>query len=67
MELNNISGLSNLESVGTDLSIKNNISLRDLCGIKTLLNLGGVAGSILISNKLFNPGEQDIISGNCSI
>jgi hypothetical protein len=42
-----------------------NYNLSDFCGIKPLLNANGVVGQTNISDNLYNPTEEDIITGNC--
>ncbi len=62
----NINGLSNITSVLYSLSITNNTSLTDLCGLTTLLSNNGLSGSYTVNNNGYNPSQQDIKDGNCS-
>jgi len=64
--LTNIDGLSNIISIGGVLWVLQNENLSDLCGIKNVLTINGVADHIWIHENLYNPSVEDIIAGNCS-
>ncbi|GHC54777.1 cadherin repeat domain-containing protein [Ulvibacter litoralis] len=65
--LSNIDGLSNLSTLTDNLFIEMNNNLTDLCGLQNLLTNGGLSGDYTVVNNAYNPTEQDIIDGNCSI
>ncbi|PVW15134.1 leucine-rich repeat protein [Marixanthomonas spongiae] len=64
-DLVNLDWLSSLYSV-EELIIYGNVELRDFCGITNLIS-NGYVGTYDVSNNGYNPTQQDIIDGNCSI
>ncbi|SDE63994.1 cadherin repeat domain-containing protein [Ulvibacter litoralis] len=65
--LTNIDGLSNLNFLLYHLQINNNINLTNLCGIQNLIVNGGLSNEYIVHSNAYNPTQQDIIDGNCSI
>jgi len=65
--LSTMGDLPNLTTIENDLVIIENNSLTDLCGLQTLLVNDGLGGSYSVYNNAFNPTQQDIIDGNCSL
>lgn len=65
--LESLEGLNNLTNVGHNLSVNSNISLTDFCALEELVVFGEIGGDLNIFNNPFNPTEQDIIDGNCSL
>lgn len=63
----NLDGLANLVSVNGFLNIIDNTLLADFCGLQPILTNSGVDNTLSISGNAFNPSEQDIIDGNCSL
>jgi len=63
----NIDGLSNLGSITSDLSIIENTSLTDLCGITYLLEQGPLCCNYYVGGNAYNPSESDILNGDCSL
>ncbi len=62
----NLDELFRLETVGKDLTIKDNENLSGYCGLYTLLSNNGLTGDYSISGNLINPTEQEIINdGPC--
>ena len=59
--------LSNLTTIEDDLLIIENNFLTDLCGIQSLIINEGLGGSYDVYNNAFNPTQQEIIEGNCSL
>lgn len=65
--LTTISGFQNLTTIVNDLVIIENNSLTDFCGLQTLFINDGLGGSYEVYNNAYNPTQQDIIDGNCSL
>jgi len=65
--ITNLDGLSSLNLVAGNLYIRANDDLNDLCGLTTLILGDGLGGSYYVSSNGYNPTEQDIIDGNCSL
>ena len=65
--LSNLGVLSHVTTIENDLVIIENNSLTDLCGIQSLLVNDGLGGTYLVFNNAYNPTQQDIIDGNCSL
>lgn len=65
--LTNLDFLNTITNVGGDLSITGNSLLDDLCGISPLVIGGGIGSNYIVSDNLYNPTQQDIIDGNCSL
>jgi hypothetical protein len=63
--LTNLNGLENLTTCNT-LQIWDSDLLDDFCAIEDLINNGTYGGYSVFGN-LYNPTEQDIIDGNCSL
>jgi len=61
-----LEGLTKLRSNGgkPDLSIWNNVKLKDFCAIKPLLN--DFTGIFSVTGNLYNPTRQNIVDGSCS-
>lgn len=62
----NLDGFTGLHSIEGALKIINNDNLSDFCGITNLITNGSV-GTYTVSQNWYNPTQQDIIDGNCSI
>tara|TARA_R110000851_G_scaffold81391_1_gene178713 strand:- start:3213 stop:4436 length:1224 start_codon:yes stop_codon:yes gene_type:complete len=65
--LTNLNGLSNLNTLGWELKVYFNDSLSNLCGLQKLLKEGKFQAGYYVYNNTYNPTEQDIIDGNCSL
>jgi hypothetical protein len=65
--LSNLGDLSQLTSIENDMVIIENNNLTDFCGLQTFLMDDGLGGSFTVYNNAFNPTQQDIIDGNCSL
>ncbi|MBL4663795.1 MAG: hypothetical protein JKY22_09650 [Flavobacteriaceae bacterium] len=65
-DLTNLDALSVLTTIGGNLAIINN-ELIDFCGLQPLLSNDGLGGNYLVTGNNFNPSQQDIIDGNCSL
>ena len=65
----NIDGLKNLNSVQRLVRIRSNSALDDLCGMTLLVQSGVPPGpnTFIVENNVYNPTEQDILDGNCSL
>jgi hypothetical protein len=62
----NLSGLENLNRLGQDLSIIGNVNLTDFCGLENLIN-NDFSGVYAVFSNAFNPTQEDIENGNCSL
>lgn len=65
-QLTTLNGLNNLSTIIGDLTITNNIQLRNFCSLQTVLNNVQV-NFYSVTNNFYNPTKANIISGNCSI
>lgn len=65
-DLRQLDALSSLDTVGGNLSIWTN-GLTDFCGLQNLLINDGLGGNYSVIQNVFNPTQQDIIDGNCSL
>jgi len=65
--IENLDGLTNISTVGETLNVTGNENLVDLCGLQTLLIGNGLDGPYQVSSNAYNPTQQDIIDGNCSL
>jgi len=63
----NLDPLSQLTSVSEGMEIVNNDLLDDFCGLTPLIVGNGLEGGLSTSQNAYNPTEQDIRDGNCSI
>ncbi len=63
--LENLNGLSS-SNIGVSIRVTNNDVLNDLCGIQLAL-VSGIDGSYTVNDNTYNPTQQDIIDGNCSL
>ena len=66
-KLENLDGFSSLIALNGRLKITTNGVLTDFCGLTNLLQNGQLGGAYIVSYNAYNPTEQDIIDGNCSI
>ena len=66
--LKNLNGFSNMVSIGQnhDMDIEENPNLEDLCGLQLILN-NGFSNNFIVANNQYNPSQQDIMDGNCSL
>jgi len=64
--LSTLDGLSSLTKVQGNFILRHN-SLTDFCGLQNLFNSEGVGGAFIVELNTYNPSEQDIIDGNCSL
>jgi hypothetical protein len=55
--------LNSLTLVGGDLTVLDNASLAEFCGLYPLLAADGLAGGYSVSRNFANPTEQDILNG----
>jgi hypothetical protein len=65
--LSDFGNLSQLTSIENDLIIVENNSLTDFCDLQTLMMNDGLGGDYVVFNNAYNPTQQDIIDGNCSL
>lgn len=65
--LNSLDGLESIQSVTEELKVISNAQLDDLCALESLIQNGGLTGSYIVNNNFYNPTQQDIIDGNCSL
>lgn len=65
--LTNLDGLDNLTTVEGHLDVIANSTLANLCGLQTLLIGNGLNFTYEVTGNLYNPSQQDIIDGNCSL
>lgn len=66
-QLTTLDGLNNIISAGEEISINDNPKLRNFCALKTLFVLHNFAPYYGVSGNYFNPTQQNVIAGNCSI
>ncbi|WP_339701525.1 hypothetical protein [uncultured Marixanthomonas sp.] len=65
--IENLDGLQNISHIGEDLRIFNNVTLTDFCGLTPLVTGYDISGYLEIYENAYNPSQQDIIDGNCSL
>lgn len=65
--ITNIDELGGLTAVSGDLKLLGNEALGDFCAIRDLLINQGLSGALDILGNAYNPSEQDIIDGDCSL
>jgi hypothetical protein len=65
ISLLNLNGLDNVSAVNT-LDCTSNIILSNLCALTKVVNSGTIQ-NYQVSNNAYNPSQQDIIDGNCSL
>lgn len=65
--ITNLDPLNNLTNVAEYMDFTNNDELIDFCGLTPLLSGGGLGGTFSTNQNGYNPTEQDIIDGNCSL
>jgi len=58
--LTNLDALASLEEVKGNVIIKNNLELRDFCGLQQLFERGSIGGTIQIEGNLINPNPNNI-------
>lgn len=65
--ITNLNGLENLELVQEDVTIVRNKSLYNFCGIKMLLETGGLGEEFSFTwDNRYNPSVTDIVNAECS-
>lgn len=60
-----LNGLQNVESLTGNISIRDNSSLSNLCGLRAGLSYA-FSNNYDVTGNLFNPSLQDLIDGDCS-
>ncbi len=65
--LADVDGLSSLASVGNQLHFDGNTSLTSFCGLNTLIIDNNFSNTYSVTGNAYNPTQQDIIDGNCSM
>ncbi len=65
--LENLNGLENLTGQVLGLEFSANTLLSDFCGIQPLVSSSNFTGPFTASNNAYDPTQQDIIDGNCSL
>lgn len=65
-KITNLNALSNLQSIGRRLSIYNNETLVDFCGLKSFAENKPNSVRVEILYNPYNPTINDIANGNCS-
>ncbi|MEM0519543.1 cadherin repeat domain-containing protein [Aequorivita flava] len=65
--LANLNSLNNLETIGNDLRIVENSALTDFCGLQTVIANNGPGNTYSVYGNAYNPTQQDILNGNCSL
>lgn len=63
--ISNLNGISNLNDA-LEVSIENNSSLSDFCGLTNILGNSSFDGSYQSLGNLINPTQEQIINGNCN-
>ncbi|WP_370392459.1 hypothetical protein [uncultured Winogradskyella sp.] len=70
VQLNNLNGLINVNSIGDtstgEINITGNLMLSDLCGISNAVVNGNFNENYLIEGNLLNPTQEDFINGICN-
>ena len=64
--LSSLNGLTSLQNVSGDFFIRGNPRLKDYCDVRDFL-INGSVGTFYVNENGYNPTEQEIIDGNCSI
>lgn len=66
--LKNLNGFSNIGSMGQyhDINIEENTNLDNLCGLQLIFE-NGFSNNFIVVNNQYNPSQQDIMDGNCSL
>jgi hypothetical protein len=65
-ELTAIEGFENLTYIGTDLMVFSNSKLLGFCGLKELIESGGLQGIYTVQDNLLNPTEDEILEMECN-
>ncbi|MBX2827594.1 MAG: hypothetical protein KTR22_05495 [Flavobacteriaceae bacterium] len=65
--LTSITGLSGLNFVGGNFHVRQNSSLSDFCAFTPFIENGTIGQEYLIIGNAYNPTQQDILEGNCSL
>jgi|GEM_PF-2281758 len=65
--LTTLNGLENLVQVNENLRVLENPVLTDLCALETLIFANGIEGSYMVADNAYNPTQQDLLDGNCSL
>lgn len=65
--ISNLDSLSALTTIGEDIYIQQNFSLINFCGLENVIIGGGFDGYYDVYYNAYNPTQQDIIDGNCSL
>ena len=66
-ELQSLNGLSNLSNVGEDIVINFNDILTNFCGLEPLFLEGSLLGSFNTLGNGYDPTEDDMNNGDCSL
>ena len=65
--LTNLDGLANINTITNDLKITSNNALSDFCGLNEVVFANGIGGDYIVDTNGYNPTQQDILDGNCSL
>jgi len=65
--ITNLDGLSNLSSIDGDLTIQLNYLLENFCGLSNVFIGGYFNGTFIVWGNAYDPTQQDLIDGNCSL
>ncbi len=66
-EITNLDGLSSLTSIEGGLSVQLNYLLQNFCGLSNVFMGGNFNGFYTVNSNAFDPTQQDLIDGNCSL
>jgi len=65
--ITNLDGLNNLSTLSGPLVIVDNAVLGDFCGLVPFFSNNNFNQNYTVSSNLFNPTQQDLETGNCSL
>ncbi|PHS62557.1 MAG: hypothetical protein COB12_10540 [Flavobacterium sp.] len=65
--ITNIDGFANINSITNDLELTQNNALSDFCGLNEVIFANGIGGNYIVEFNAYNPTQQDILDGNCSL
>ncbi len=67
LAVTSIIGLEGLTHVGGNFQVVNNSNFGDFCVFTNLIENEGIQQNYIVSGNSFNPSQQDILDGNCSL
>jgi hypothetical protein len=66
-QITNLDGLNNLNTLSGALVAVDNAALDDFCGLVPFFSNNDFNHNYTVSSNLFNPTQQDLETGNCSL